>query len=399
MRLFPTIKEKKELQLMLNQFRWYYNATINITNLHYKDKLTDKKSYNFNNIRDLIRKYKYVERKEGDKIIKSFEYDEDRDENPVPSWWSDIKINNRLQRGAVNKYVYSLNSAISNFKAGNISKFQMSYRTKKNPTDYMSFEDAGFPKFLRDIKSHYWFRNKDRKRVKIGFNDIDTTKKGIEIIYEKETDKYFLHYPVDRNWFPKTDKRNENQVKLKVSGDRIISLDPGVRKFLVGYDPIGSSTIIGEGANIELMNLLSTIDKNERSKTDTYFLWKQLKSKISELHWKSIYYLIENYDTILLPDFRVSQMVRSKKLGKNTKRLMYMFSFHKFKERLKYKCSMYGKKLIIVDESYTSCTCGKCGTINQLKGNEIFKCKSCNLVIDRDIGGSRNILLKNLKLK
>ena len=27
---------------------------------------------------------------------------------------------------------------------------------------------------------------------------------------------------------------------------------------------------------------------------------------------------------------------------------------------------MYNKKLIIVDESYTSCTCGKCNNINNI---------------------------------
>jgi putative transposase len=60
---------------------------------------------------------------------------------------------------------------------------------------------------------------------------------------------------------------------------------------------------------------------------------------------------------------------------------------------------MYNKKLIIVDESYTSCTCGQCGHINNIKGNEVFKCSKCYLKIDRDAGGSRNILLKNLKLQ
>ena len=32
-----------------------------------------------------------------------------------------------------------------------------------------------------------------------------------------------------------------------------------------------------------------------------------------------------------------------------------------------------------VNESYTSCT------HKQYKGNEVFKCSSCNLVLDRDV--------------
>ena len=60
-----------------------------------------------------------------------------------------------------------------------------------------------------------------------------------------------------------------------------------------------------------------------------------VKNLIAELHWKTISFLIENYDTIILPDFRVSEMVRKKKLSRNTKRLMCMFSFFSFKEKLK----------------------------------------------------------------
>ena len=155
------------------------------------------------------------------------------------------------------------------------------------------------------------------------------------------------------------------------------------------------SIFIGENAHIELTRLLYEIDTTK----DTYLLWKKVKNLVSELHWKTISFLIENYDTILLPDFRVSQMIRSKKLARITKRLMCMFSFHSFKEKLKYKCNMYNKNLIIVDESYTSCTCGRCGKINDTKGLEIFHCTYCGLVVDRDATGSRNIFIKNTSLR
>jgi IS605 OrfB family transposase len=309
-----------------------------------------------------------------------------------------MKPHSRLPRGAIEKYASSLNSAISNLKNGNISHFNMKFRSKRSPTDYLSFEDKGYPAFLNNIKSVYWYKSRENKRVNIPLSKINKTsvKRGMEIIYEKKTNKYFLHYPVSRDWFPEDDKRNDSQIKFRKSGDRIISLDPGIRKFLVGYDPTGKSIFIGEGANTELINLLHVIDKTE----DSYLLWKKVKNLVAEMHWKSISYLIENYDIILLPEFKVSQMIKKKnKLSRNTKRLMNMYSFYKFRERLQYKCNMYNKKLIIVDESYTSCTCGQCGKINQVKGNEVFECKHCGLVMDRDAGGSRNILIKNISLK
>ena len=170
-------------------------------------------------------------------------------------------------------------------------------------------------------------------------------------------------------------------------------MDPGIRKFMVGYDPKGTSVFIGENNNGELIKLSHEVDKC--SGNEKLLKWKRIKDMVNELHWKTISYLVKNYDIIVLPDFRVSEMIRSRKLSKITKRLMNMYSFHSFKEKLKYKCDLYEKRLIFVSEEYTSCTCGKCGIINRLKGQEVFKCHKCGTKMDRDVNGSRNILIKN----
>ena len=397
-RLFPNQEETKKLKMMLEQYRWYYNATVAIVYQHYgADKITDIKSYSNRSVRDLIRKYEYTEEEFEHLVFQSFEYKQERDDTPIPPWWDKNEVHSRLPRGASDKFTSSLNSAISNYKNGNVKHFEMKFMSKKKSTEYLHFEDKSFPSFIRKIKSNYWFTNSNGRRDRISFSDITTIEKGIEIIYEKDTGRYFLHYPVDRNWFPEEDRRNESQVKFISKGDRIISLDPGVRKFLVGYDPRGESIFIGEDAHIELTELLVEIDKTEISK-DKSILWRKAKNLVAELHWKTISFLVENYDIILLPDFRVSQMIKGKKLARITKRLMQMFSFCSFKEKLKYKCSMYNKKLIIVDESYTSCTCGRCGNIKRTK-LEVYSCDECGLVIDRDATGSRNIFIKNTRLR
>ena len=82
-------------------------------------------------------------------------------------------------------------------------------------------------------------------------------------------------------------------------------------------------------------------------------------------------------------------------INSRTAHLMQNLSFYKFKTKLQSLCNKRGCNLYIVDESYTSKTCGKCGELNNnLKGSKIFKCTKCNLVIDRDWNGARNILLK-----
>ena len=76
-----------------------------------------------------------------------------------------------------------------------------------------------------------------------------------------------------------------------------------------------------------------------------------------------------------------------------------MYSFHSFKEKLLFKCNQYNKRFILVTEEYTSKTCTNCGDINDVKGNEIYKCFNCGIEIDRDINGSRNIFIKNIVLR
>ena len=86
-------------------------------------------------------------------------------------------------------------------------------------------------------------------------------------------------------------------------------------------------------------------------------------------------------------------------MNTRTAHMMQSLSFYKFKTKLQSLCEKRGNILYIVDESYTSKTCGRCGNLNnKLGGNKIYKCTNCNLVIDRDINGARNILLKHTVL-
>ena len=91
---------------------------------------------------------------------------------------------------------------------------------------------------------------------------------------------------------------------------------------------------------------------------------------------------------------------KSLHLRGSTKRLTYALSHFLFKERLKSKASEYNCIVKIVDESYTSKTCGKCGELNEnLGGSKVFKCPQymCLYRMDRDIHGARNIYIKNKK--
>jgi putative transposase len=396
-RLFPNDEQKKYIDDSIVQFRWYYNAVVNVVNMKYKtlESLVEKKELKYNHVRDEMMKYSYSEDIVGEVCTKKFDRNEKLHAFPKPLWMEGGNVHNRIPRGACKKFTQNVNSAITNYINNNITKFKMNFMSRKKTQEFMLFEDANYPKCLNQIKSHYWYRTKAHKRVTVSFQDVfKESPSGFEIIHDKVTNKYFLHYPVDIDYFPEDSIRNENQVKYTTNGERVISLDPGIRKFLVGYNPAGEIIYIADNANKELIKLILEVD-SLKERDDIILAWKRIGNLVDEMHNKTIAYLIENYDVILLPDFRTQDMLRSKTLHKKTKRLMAMYAFYRFKTKLKFKCDQYNKRLIIVDESYTTRTCTCCGNLNEKKSCEFIKCSKCGIELDRDVVGSRNIFIKN----
>ena len=61
------------------------------------------------------------------------------------------------------------------------------------------------------------------------------------------------------------------------------------------------------------------------------------------------------------------------------------------------KCELRGCSLDICIEEYTSKTCDRCGILNNVGSRDVFSCSSCGLIVDRDVNGARNIVIKRLK--
>jgi len=214
----------------------------------------------------------------------------------------------------------------------------------------------------------------------------------------------------DENQVPKMlTKKNEGR-----GGGGIISLDPAERVFFTGYDPSG--LIVEWGIDVmnqrvfkvcdKLDQLQSLIDSKNIKHKKRYKLRKlamkkrkKIRNLVDDCHRKAISWLCSNYHLILLPTYEISNMVNkeSRKIGKKTVRSMYTWSHYRFKMNLKSKAKLYPNcRVVIVDESYTSVTCIKCGFKNEKTSNKIFHCKQCDFKTDRDWNGGRNILIKRL---
>ena len=145
----------------------------------------------------------------------------------------------------------------------------------------------------------------------------------------------------------------------------------------------------------------------------------------NELHHKTANFLCKNYERILIPEFKTQGMIKNnygcgkkkvqetyktegkeagkeelikyekrKKLNRRTKFVLNMLSHYKFRQYLTYKASEYDCSIDVITEEYTTITCTKCGHISSNSKNRIKTCENCGYKINRDINGSRNILIK-----
>lgn len=205
--------------------------------------------------------------------------------------------------------------------------------------------------------------------------------------------RYYLSIPIDV-----AVKRPENQ-RLSAC-----ALDPGVRTFQTVFSKELCSKI-GEHVFSRIFRYCYALDtlisrkKKERSnkfnKAMQRIRWK-VRDLIDEIHNKLALTLCRLFDVIYMPKFETQEMVI--KLRHKTSRAMLGWAHYRFKMKLKAKAEEYSCKVIDCTEEYTSKTCGNCGTENQIGGKEVWTCKHCGCVHDRDINGARNILFKQMFL-
>jgi putative transposase len=184
----------------------------------------------------------------------------------------------------------------------------------------------------------------------------------------------------------------------------MIFIDPGLRTFLTGMT---NNEIIEIGINknskldnyIKKMIKIESINKCNKKKHKLKTLRRKIKNYVSEMHWKSIDYLTNNYKNILLGDMSTKGIIRNEtsKIDSYNKILASSIRLYEFREKLKYKCYLRGNNYFNIKENYTSKVCSCCGHYKKdLGSNKVYNCKNCNVKMDRDINGCRNILIKSI---
>ena len=124
----------------------------------------------------------------------------------------------------------------------------------------------------------------------------------------------------------------------------------------------------------------------------------KIQNLVKELHHKTARYLVDNFDVILLPAFKSSEVVIKghRKIRSKTVRNLLNYGHHRFRQFLEHKAAENGRIVLIVNEAYTSKTVSWTGEIIQNLGGRKTVKSSDGQSMDRDINGARGIFLRAL---
>jgi transposase len=368
-KLNPTTVQKRLLNKFADAARFTYNATV--------EKVNSGSKANKMSLRnDLVT-------------------EKDNDYFTDKPWL--LETPKAIRQQAVFEACKNFKSCFSNLKNKNIKHFKVNFKSKRAKAWTLGIERAVkctpnkalleiFPSYLREGFKFY------------GKLPFDTVPESDCSIHKDRRGGFFLQIPVKCQVAP-----------APLSDTRpVVALDPGVRKFLTGFSSDGSAFTVGDGLAKRLVMLLKAIDsldsrmKSVGSKERKYLrkkklrLFQNFRNIRDEFHWKTINFLTKEHSCILIPALETQPLTQ--KLRTKTNREMMALSHYTFLQRLGQKCKERNVGLIIVQEDYTTKTCGFCGQLVDTGESEVFTCHHCCYTADRDVNAARNILLKHLRV-
>jgi len=86
----------------------------------------------------------------------------------------------------------------------------------------------------------------------------------------------------------------------------------------------------------------------------------------------------------------IRERTNKKPQSKKNERLGNSWAFYQLRQFLAYKCALAGVQLRPVRPAYTSKTCSECYHLGDRDGKR-FRCENCDLQIDADRNGAKNI--------
>lgn len=399
--LLPTKKQQELLLNMLEGYRLIYNYTLKFIktrsyNKIHKNNVISNEQLNVKEEKSLDLKKNRNEkinrlREENNndlildsKILKTYFL---KDEIHKVS--KKFKTPVHTLNYAVQLACASYKSCLTNLKNGNIKYFNIRYLKKDKQSLIMDIEKCV-------INNKSFFTSVLGKEMKNNQNIDYITNHDCKLHYNRNKNRFTLLIPKDVSKIINTKSENE-----------YISIDLGLRS-LMNCKTKNQYIKIGTNIQKETKKHILKIDKYKELKNITINkkekilkrLREKIKNKVDDLHWKTINSLTSNYKTIIIGKWSTKSIISKEdsNLMKMNKRIIQTISYYKLLERLKFKSLINNNNLIIKEEWYTSKACTNCANKkDDLGGNSIYSCLNCNIKIDRDYNGCRNIFLSTIK--
>ena len=400
-KMSPNARQKKMLDHFWNGYRYLYNQTVYEFEQMFKDPVFingDKESKNA---------YKNGVKH---KIVHETIYGVANPFYTQHPWLKKVykSVRSEAFRNAASAY----KSAFTNLRNANILYFKMGYKKKRDFKWTIKFEsscafkdDRGLVIFQESVGRVATFEDvpfaKEAKALKNPKFGTRFVPDGGCQISKNALGEYFLHVPMDYKKVPDVFDERPG-----------VAMDPGVRKFQTTYDTDGNSYMFGNKEdNDKQWKIIQRMDDingllggkkrgNKRLLREKVRILIDNKHRRDDIHHKVSSFISKNYSCVLIGNLDTKELVKKtpgySSLRTKTKREMLGEAHGLFRNRLEEKCEAQRTVYMTVHEHYTSRCCGVCGCLCPKSSLETKVCVNCHTVVDRDISGARNILLKHL---
>jgi transposase len=272
-------------------------------------------------------------------------------------------------------------TSIALLKSKHIKFFRIRYKKQNKPKQTIVIEQQDF-----SVKRNGFYVSKLGNLKSSKSITRENIKHDTRLTYDKNSNKFLLNNPINK------------KITKEVNQYSTCSIDPGNITFATIYNPEGNCKKLFTRSNTTrlsyLLNKKLSMLKCDRNKKSILRVNRKIYNFVKEVHYKTANYLCSKYQKIYLGKLSTQSIVQCN-MSSFEKNYTHALSHFKFSMILLNKCIERNKTLHLVDESYTSKTCGNCGYLNDVGFSRVYNCLNCNLTIDRDFNGARNILIKN----
>ena len=207
----------------------------------------------------------------------------------------------------------------------------------------------------------------------------------------REDGKCFLHIPVTY------------EVDVPETKDivKIVGIDRGIRKIAVTYD--GTKTTTFSGRSIKSRRAQFARTRKELQQRQTPSARRRLKAIghrengwMRDVNHRVSKALVESnpQGTLFVLEDLTGVRVATERVRTKDRNVTVCWPYYDLEQKLTYKASLAGQKVVKVSPEYTSQRCPVCGAIDKHsrdKSNHVYKCSHCGYQSDDDRIGAMNL--------